>query len=163
MKTISWNCRGLGSKGKEEAMLDLISLHHPDILLIQETKLEETAFLQTSKKIWKKKGVAALSSRGASGGIGTLWDERKFEAIVIKNSTHWILTVLKHKDTNSLVSLINLYAPNSYSEKIECWNLLREERNNLQGNVILAGDLNLILSQNEKRGGSNSTDRKSVV
>ena len=158
MKTISWNCRGLGSKGKEEAMLDLISLHHPDILLIQETKLEETAFLQTSKKFWKKKGAAALSSRGASGGIGTLWDDRKFEAMVIKNSTHWILTVLKQIDTNTLVSIINIYAPNSYNEKINCWTLLREERNNLQGNIILAGDLNLILSPTEKRGGSRSID-----
>ena len=35
-----------------------------------------------------------------------------------------------------------------------CWNLLREERSNLQGNVVLAGDLNVILSQEEKRGGS---------
>ena len=35
-----------------------------------------------------------------------------------------------------------------------CWNLLREERSNLQGNVILARDLNVILSQDEKRGGS---------
>ena len=35
-----------------------------------------------------------------------------------------------------------------------CWNLLREERSNLQGNVILVGDLNVILSQDEKRGGS---------
>ena len=69
-------------------MLDLISLHQPDILLIQETKMEESAFLQTSKKIWKKKGSAALSSRGASGGIGTLWDDRKYEAMVIKNSTN---------------------------------------------------------------------------
>ena len=112
-------------------MLDLITIHQPNILLIQETKLEETAFLQTSKKFWKKKGATALSSRGASGGIGTLWDERKFEAMAIKNNTHWILTVLKQKDTNSLVSIINIYAPNSYGEKINCWNLLREERNNL--------------------------------
>ena len=88
MKAISWNCRGLSSKGKEEAMLALISLHQPDILLIQETKMEETTFLQTSKKNWKKKGATALSSSGASGGIGTLWDERKFEAMAIKNNTH---------------------------------------------------------------------------
>ena len=35
-----------------------------------------------------------------------------------------------------------------------CWTLLHEERSNLQGNVVLAGDLNVILSQEEKIGGS---------
>ena len=83
---------------------------------------------------------------------------RKYEAMVIKISTHWILTVLNQKDTNSTVSIFNIYAPNSYGEKINCWNLLREERSNLQGNVILARDLNIILNPNEKRGGSRSRD-----
>ena len=109
-------------------------------------------------KILEKKGTTALSSRGASGGIGTLWDDRKYEAMAIKNSTHWILTVLRQKDTDSLVSIFNIYAPNSYGGKLNCWNLLREERSNLQGNVILVGDLNLMLSQNEKRGGISSKD-----
>ena len=69
-------------------MMDLVSLHQPDIFLIQETKMEEAAFLQVSTKFWKKKGKAAISSRGASGGIGTLWDDKKFEAIDIKYSSN---------------------------------------------------------------------------
>ena len=73
-------------------MLDLFSLHQLDICLIQENKMEEVAFLQVNKKIWNKKGTAALSSRGASGGIGNLWDDKKFEFVDIKNNTHWILT-----------------------------------------------------------------------
>ena len=76
-------------------MLDLTSLHKPDIFLIQETKMEEDAFLQVSKKFWKKKGSAAISSRGASGGIGTLWDAKKYEAIDIKKILHWILILLR--------------------------------------------------------------------
>ena len=115
--------------------------------------MEEEVFLQVSLKFWNKRGKVAISSRGASGGIGTLWDDKKFEAIDIKYSTFWILTQLRQKDTNILVRIFNIYTPNSYAEK-KCWNLLREERSNLHGNVILVGDLNVILSQDEKRGGS---------
>ena len=117
MKVLSWNCRGLGSKSKEEAMTDLIYIHQPDILLIQETKMEEDIFLQVSLKFWKKKGKAASSSRGASGGIGTLWDDMKYEVVDIKHNSFWILTQLRQLDTNNLVSIFNIYAPNSYAEK----------------------------------------------
>ena len=65
MKVLSWNCRGLGSKIKEEAMLDLISLQQPNIFLIQETKMEESAFLHVSKKFWKKKGQRCNKLKGS--------------------------------------------------------------------------------------------------
>ena len=67
-------------------MSDLISLHQLDILLVQETKMEEVTFLHVSQKFWKKGGKVAISSRGASGGIGTLWDDKKFEVVEIKYS-----------------------------------------------------------------------------
>ena len=79
--------------------------------------MEEDVFLQVSMKFWKKRGKAAISSRGISRGIGTLSDDKKFEAIDIKYSTFWILTQLRQKDTNTLVSIFNIYAPNSYAEK----------------------------------------------
>ena len=41
-------------------MLDLISLHQSDIFLIQETKMEEAAFLHVSLKFWKKRGKLQL-------------------------------------------------------------------------------------------------------
>jgi exonuclease III len=81
MKVISWNCRGLGSKTKEEAMRALIKTENPDILLIQETKLEENLFLQSSKRFWKKGGINATSARGASGGLGTLWNDSKYKMV----------------------------------------------------------------------------------
>ena len=60
MRYISQNCRGLGSTLKEEAMKDLVRIHIPEILLVQETKMEETATLQAGKKFWKK--VLGLAS-----------------------------------------------------------------------------------------------------
>ena len=92
--------------------------------------MEEAAFLQVSIKFWKEKGKATISSSGAPGGIRTLWDDKKFEAIDIKYSPNWILTLLRQKDTNTPVRIFNIYAPNSYADKKTCWNLLREEISN---------------------------------
>jgi len=65
MKVISWNCRGLGSKMKEEAMRSLIMTENPDIMLVQETKLEENYFLQSSKNFWNKGGTKVVLAKGA--------------------------------------------------------------------------------------------------
>ena len=98
-------------------MKDLLRLIQPDIVLIQETKMEKEAFLQVSANFWKKGGRTTVSSRGASGGIGTLWDDQKFDIVDIKHSPHWILTMMLQKDSNALVRLFNLYVPAAYAEK----------------------------------------------
>ena len=144
----------MGRKFKEEAMKYLIRLAQPDILLIQETKMEKDSFLHVSAKFLKKGGRTVVSSRGASGGIATLWDDQKHDLVDTKHSPHWILTTLLQKETNTRVRLFNIYVPATYAELFFCWNLIRDEISNLLGNVILAGDLNIILNQAEKRGGS---------
>jgi exonuclease III len=65
MKVISYNYKGLGSKMKEESMRSLIMIENPDIMLVQETKLEENLFLQSSKIFWNKGGTKVVSARGA--------------------------------------------------------------------------------------------------
>ena len=74
MKVLSWNYRGLGSKVKEEAMKDLISLSHPDILLIQETKMEEDAFFQVKEVPQSTQGeiLEALEPLGMSRNLKLL-------------------------------------------------------------------------------------------
>lgn len=45
----------MGSEIKEDAIRNLIRIEVPDILLLQETKMEEVDFLQVIKKLWEKK------------------------------------------------------------------------------------------------------------
>lgn len=71
MKYVSWNCRGLGNRLKEEALKDIVRIYSPEILLIQEIKLEDLLLLQSSKFFWQKGHGRAVSARGASGGIAT--------------------------------------------------------------------------------------------
>ena len=54
MRYISWNCKGLGSTQKTEAMKDLVRINKPEILLIQETKLEGDLALQAEIYFGKK-------------------------------------------------------------------------------------------------------------
>jgi exonuclease III len=155
MQYVSWNCRGLGSTLKEEAIKDLVRLVRPEVLLIQETKLEEDALLRASNVFWKKGPGRAVSARGASGGLATFWDSAKLDLVEEEGTTHWLFTKLHHKDSGHLVSLFNLYVPVSYAEKKECWDSLKLFLNlHNPENLVVAGDLNVTLSLAEKKGGS---------
>jgi exonuclease III len=136
-------------------MKDLIRISNLDLLLVQETKLEESEFLQTSARLWKKGAGVAISARGASGGIGSLWNSSTLEILKTKYYTHWILTNLLHKESGIQVSIFNLDVLVLPEEKKDCWNKLREFLNMHQiENIIIVGDLNVTLSQGEKKGGT---------
>ena len=144
----------MGSKIKEEATRNLIRTEAPDIFLIQETKMEEADLLQTSKRIWSKSKAKAVSARGASGGLGTLWNDSKFSLISEISNTHWLLLKMQHLDTKEYFCLFNVYVPVNAGEKKACWDSIRNQADlgNLD-NIIIAGDLNLTLHSSEKRGG----------
>ena len=72
MNLLSWNCRGFGNKFKVEALRDLKTMVKPSVILLQETKMEASTILETTKKVFKTTGGVAISSQGASGGIATL-------------------------------------------------------------------------------------------
>jgi len=108
----------MGRKVKEEAVKSLIRIETSDILLIQETKMEGKDFLQVSKKFWKKGGGLTISARGASGGLGSLWNSSKYSLITETQNDHWLYLKLQLLDTKEVISLFNVYAPVNAGEKI---------------------------------------------
>jgi exonuclease III len=155
MQLVSWNCRGLGSKVKTEAVKDLVRMSNPEVLLIQETKMEDSEALQASNLFWKRGNGRAVSARGASGGLGTFWNSSVLELVEEESNIHWLFTKFLHKDSGNLVSLFNVYAPVLLSEKKECWDSIHNFLcHTLHENLVLAGDLNVTLATSEKKGGS---------
>lgn len=154
MKVISWNCRGMGRKIKEEAIINLIRTEAPDILLVQETKLKDKFFLQASKNMWPKSEARAISARGALGGIGTLWNSNKYALIFEANNTHWLLLKMQNLDTKETFSLFNIYSPVNIREKKDYWDTIRRQAELTNLENIIAGYLNLTLHSTEKREGS---------
>ena len=78
MQIVSWNCRGLGNPIKYEAIKDLMRMDKFDILLLQETKIDDQSLLLLSKSNWKMSAGKAVSARGTFGGLATLWCEENF-------------------------------------------------------------------------------------
>lgn len=155
MKIVSWNCRGLGHKDKKEAMGKLIRSKKPQILLIQKTKMKGKDVLLEMQKIWKTSIGAAISARGASGGICTLWNPKIFHLDSKYEVAHWLMTKLVHLPSGKAFPIINVYMPNNYWEKVECWESLMSIRDiRFQQNCIIVADFNTTMHLNEKREGS---------
>ena len=126
MLIVSWNCRGLGNPNKAKAVKDLLKLNSTDILMLQETKIDDEALLFLSRTKWKLNDGIAVSSCGSSGGLETLWYEEKFH---LKNSFvshHWIFIKIQHNSSKIQLALFNLYVPVSFIKKRECWNSLSD-------------------------------------
>eukprot|EP00253_Pinus_taeda_P004292 PITA_04292 len=127
--------------------------------MLQETKIAGQALLEISKTKWKKNTGIAVNARGSSGGLATLWREEQYQLISTHQTLHWIYTELIHIPSKLPISLVNLYVPVNYSEKRDCWKSLAEFlEQETPNNIILAGDLNIVLKAKEKRGGSDSRD-----
>ena len=153
MKVVFRKYRGLGSITKEEKMKDLIHISTPEVLLVQETKLEEHEFLQSRSSFWKKGEGVTVSARGDSGGIITLCNPSKFDLFHSSSCTHCIFTSLCHKELGHLVSLLNIYVPVLFLVNKVGWNLIQEFLSTHHPeNLILAGDMNITLSSHKKGG-----------
>ena len=65
-----------------EAVKDLLKIETPEILMLQETKIEGETLLHISNSKWKKNAEKDISVGGTSGDLATLWsdDESSLES-----------------------------------------------------------------------------------
>jgi endonuclease/exonuclease/phosphatase family metal-dependent hydrolase len=85
----------------------------------------------------------AVNSRGASGGICTLWQPRQFQLIASEETIHSLLVKLVHINSGKHFTIISIYMPNQYHEKLACWkSLIALSEFETLNNLILVGDFN---------------------
>ena len=131
---------------KVEAVKNILKMESVDILLLQETKIQENYLLSISRSKWNKNARVVVSARGTSGGLATLWYDDKFILNSLYVTQHWIFTELQHISSKIVISLFNLYVSIYFLEKKVCWKSLSEFMEiHSHINVILEGDLNIIL------------------
>jgi hypothetical protein len=116
-------------------------------MLEEEVSKTRRILLYTNK-------IIVVDARGASGGLCTLSSEHEVRLEHHIKNKHWILTKCFHLLSNTLCIVINVYMPLNPSEKLKCWRSLQNLKNTrIIEKCILVGDLNIIISSYEKRGG----------
>eukprot|EP00253_Pinus_taeda_P025817 PITA_25817 len=144
----------MGSSLKANAVRDLLKSEQPDFLLLQETKITEQEFKDSMKKNKNYEGLS-ISAVGASGGIGTIWNKKKWQLKDYRQNRWWIRTDIQNTTKTEEYSIYNVYAPPHFREKASCWESISSDLRTAQGkNIFLGGDLNLIRNSQEKLGGN---------
>lgn len=118
---------------------------------------KKQSFLMKPLKIFFKKWTLwdfiHVPIVGASSGILTLWNPKTIKAKTLNQGTNWHLILIENFDLSFL--LFNIYGPIASHEKHALWNTLscQIHQHGVQ-KIILGGDFNAILSQDDKQGGN---------
>jgi len=148
-----WNIRGLNSKGKQRYLKERLKRDKPSIMLIQETKVQESklkAVMNSFKPYYEIIGQDAI---GSAGGVAILWnlEEVHFEAWT---STPRILSGrFRPLGSQDWILLSNVYGPHIQNERRTFLQNLTVMRSMYpESPWIVGGDFNMIKALGEKRG-----------
>ena len=80
MKVLSWNIRGLNSKGKQRNLKKKLQEEKPQVMLIQETKVTGHKLEEVIQSLKLQYQAIAIDSVGTSGGLAILWNTAEIVA-----------------------------------------------------------------------------------
>ena len=109
---LSWNIRGLNSEKKQLALNNAISTSGCAIVCLQETKMPEVtfAFIKTCCPRQFDR-FAFVPSRGASGGLLTIWKSSVFSGTVISSDLFALAIDFVSTQSSQRWTLVNVYGP----------------------------------------------------
>ena len=158
IKVATLNVRGLNNNDKRNIIYSWIRKESYDICLLQESycTLENS---EKFKRGWKGDMLHSYSDSTHSRGVSILFN-RKLDYTVL-SSTLFYTVLSSHTDkdgrmilvnltlNNDEFTLVNIYAPNSVSERIAFFNKMKEfiqVHAVNRSKLIIAGDFNCVLS-----------------
>ncbi|CAL0305463.1 unnamed protein product [Lupinus luteus] len=154
MLIISINIRGLGGRLKKKEIRDLIRIHNPDFICIQETKLHCVDF-NLCLSLWGSDdfGWACVPAEGYSGGILSLWNKDVFLSEEVRVGSNFVTVKGRWVHHNVSSNIMNVYSPCDLVGKRLFWEEAKSDFSGRSGELwCLAGDFNAVLCRDERRG-----------
>jgi exonuclease III len=153
VQILSWNVRGLHDPGKRLRIKHMLKIWRPDIICLQETKLEliSTAIVRS---LWRCHHVdwMFLGSNGASGGILLMWDKRLVEKIEDAVGIYSVSCKFRNVADQKVWMYSGVYGPNVDRERSIIWDELAGIRSWWGVPWCVGGDFNVARFPSERMG-----------
>jgi len=150
MKLMSYNCRGLAGPHKKSAFRRVLTLEHPDVILLQET-LGVGDVIKNSLESWLPGwSFLTLDVKGRSGGLAVGWKNSCLKLVDSWGMDSVLCVDLMSADLGFTIKVINVYGP--YHNRVPFWDELTGNPLLSGDSLVIGGDLNFSLGQNEVWG-----------
>uniref|UniRef100_A0A803NFE8 Uncharacterized protein n=1 Tax=Cannabis sativa TaxID=3483 RepID=A0A803NFE8_CANSA len=150
MNAISWNCRGLGNPWAFQFLKEIISQKKPKLVFLCETKCAKDRVEWVGRTLGFE-GVFTVEAQGRSGGLALFWKANQ-EGHVVGFSHHHIDFLVREEGKEEW-RLTGVYGESRRTHRQETWDLLRTLKLSSSLPWCILGDLNNVVSQQDKRGG----------
>ena len=156
IKLLSLNCRGLNSYDKRVLLYDWLNSQKCDIIFLQETH-----FVDKKQSIydarWHGSAFHNFSESSHSKGVSIFFHKNfTFKTLNIHKSADSRILVMNIEHDNNIITLVNVYAPNSENERVNVFKKVAKWISQYamnEENLILVGDFNCnVKSEKDKSG-----------
>ncbi|KAM6567879.1 hypothetical protein CsatA_027007 [Cannabis sativa] len=151
MNILSWNCHELGNTWTLQFPKDLVIQKKPSIVFFCET-ISRRSQMERVRVTLEFDGMIVVDVNGRSGGIALLWKVGD-EVPLLGFSDAYIDVRVASKGVQEW-HFTGVYGEPNRSRRASTWNLLRTLANNSTLPWCVTGDLNNVLSHDDKRGGN---------
>ena len=151
MKTLVWNCRGVGGPLTIPQLKEMIYLHFPSIVFLSETKNKKTVMEKVKRQL-KFDQCYVVEPVGKAGGLTLFWKE-EVQVESITDGNFFIEVKIKDLEAKCEWWLVGVYASTDENIRKEQWRKIEEKKKDWGDLWILVGDFNDIRSGEEKWGG----------
>lgn len=149
MKTLIWNCRGLGNPGTVQGLSRYVTLNNPDLVFISETRLRRHKVDSLRRRL-NMEGALDVARSENCVGLLLMWKDTLQVNLLSFSNSHIDVEVIQGE---SKFRFTGMYGTFYRQRKHEDWELLDRLRNDSNLPWLLGGDLNDILCWNERAGG----------
>lgn len=148
MKSLCWNCRGLGGPRTVHEVARMVKRYNPQILLLSETK-RKCCEMESLRVRWGFNFCFSVECEGRRGGLAVLWNSEI--RCVVKSFSNNHIDFLIEEEVTWRMTLF--YGHPVTHQRNATWELLKRLNDQMELPWICVGDFNEILKKGEASSG----------